>query len=453
MSLPAYLKSGDRARLFPVLAETSKEGRTTSITLACLAGVREFGAAILGLFGQRMGARATLEAYTEVVFHKETASRSAHRPDGLLILDTGKSQWRALVEAKVGANHLTVEQIDDYLTLAAENGVDAVITISNQFASNPCHHPVQTKNKAVKKVQLFHLSWMALLTEADLLLTADDVSDADQAWVLTEMTRFLAHPSAGVKGFDAMPPEWSQLVASTQAGAPISAKSDEARRVVDAWRQEVRDLSLILTRQLGVAVRVRTPRALARDPAAMTAADLETLVQTQKLETSMAVPDAAGPMDITVDVARRTMSASIWLKAPGDRQSSKARLNWLLRQLSGSTDADVHVRLIWPGRAAATQARLSEARLDPDAVLRGREGLQAASFEVCLIRHTGKRFTQAKNVIADLERLAPDFYTDVVQSLRAWRPAAPKIRDDRAEPESVAPAALTTDPADRAGEA
>lgn len=29
MSLPEYLKQGEAARLFPVLSETSKEGRTT----------------------------------------------------------------------------------------------------------------------------------------------------------------------------------------------------------------------------------------------------------------------------------------------------------------------------------------------------------------------------------------------------------------------------------------
>lgn len=45
--LPEYLIQGEQARLFPVLATTSKEGRTTSIVLACLAKIDEFGAALL----------------------------------------------------------------------------------------------------------------------------------------------------------------------------------------------------------------------------------------------------------------------------------------------------------------------------------------------------------------------------------------------------------------------
>ena len=47
-SKPDYLKQGEPARLFPVLSVTSKEGRTTSIFLACLARVDEFCATLLG---------------------------------------------------------------------------------------------------------------------------------------------------------------------------------------------------------------------------------------------------------------------------------------------------------------------------------------------------------------------------------------------------------------------
>ncbi len=51
-ALPEYLTQGEQARLFPVLATTSKEGRTTSIVLACLARIDEFGASLLNSVGQ-----------------------------------------------------------------------------------------------------------------------------------------------------------------------------------------------------------------------------------------------------------------------------------------------------------------------------------------------------------------------------------------------------------------
>ena len=49
-SIPDFLKQGEAARLFPVLATTSKEGRATSILLSCMEKVDEFAAAQLKLW-------------------------------------------------------------------------------------------------------------------------------------------------------------------------------------------------------------------------------------------------------------------------------------------------------------------------------------------------------------------------------------------------------------------
>ncbi|MDE4175622.1 hypothetical protein PXK01_15775 [Phaeobacter sp. PT47_59] len=55
MEKPDYLLHGEAARLFPVLSNTSKEGRTTSIVLACVSKVEELGAELLSSLGQRAG--------------------------------------------------------------------------------------------------------------------------------------------------------------------------------------------------------------------------------------------------------------------------------------------------------------------------------------------------------------------------------------------------------------
>ncbi|WP_210256050.1 hypothetical protein [Chelativorans sp. Marseille-P2723] len=240
---PSILARGERARLFPVLAETSKEGRTLSILLACLESVDEFGKSLLADFGLRAGTRAKIKAYTEVVLKK--GGEKAARPDGLLILKTGSRTWTALVEAKVGNAELTQEQLDSYLDIAKLNGVDALITISNQFAPLPSHHPVQMSASSLKKATLLHWSWMYLLTQATLQLGNDDIQDKEQRIILNEMVRFLSHPSAGVKSFDQMPASWSSIASTIQAGGTISPKVNEVQEVVGAWYQETRDLSLI----------------------------------------------------------------------------------------------------------------------------------------------------------------------------------------------------------------
>ena len=109
--LPDCIVQGEAARLFPVLSTTSKEGRTTSIVLACMSKIDEFGATLLQSVGQRLGKRSRLDTYTEVVC-KAQNSGCKDRPDGLLVLRVGSREWKALVEAKVGNAELEADQVE-----------------------------------------------------------------------------------------------------------------------------------------------------------------------------------------------------------------------------------------------------------------------------------------------------------------------------------------------------
>jgi len=389
-----------------------------------------------------MGTRARVEAFTEVGFSTRTGEKKL-RPDGLITMQVGSRQWSVLVEAKVGNNDLTAEQVESYLDLAQENGIDAVVTISNQFASSPAHHPIAVKGRARSKVQLYHWSWMYLLTEADLLLSNGVVSDTDQRYLLSELVRFLTHESAGVKGFDAMPKAWTEIAQMIRAGGAISQTSPEAIEVVGAWHQEVRDLSLILSRQVGVEVANKLPRALASDSNARMKSDLAHLADTKSVAATLTIPDAAGPLEVIADLSHRTVNVSVRMQAPADKKSATARVNWLLRQLQKSPAEDVHIRLNWPGRGPHTQHSLSALRENPALAGEAKPKAQVSSFDVCLVRQLGGRFVQSKNFIRDLEEIVPSFYLKIVQHLRAWQPPAPKIRDGRTTANDVAPEALS----------
>ena len=95
--LPAFLVSGEKARLIPVVADTSKENRAASVLLATISSVDDFAKALLSGIGQRVGTRARIECFTEVVFEKSPDDAKI-RPDGLLIVDFGKGGVARLVE-------------------------------------------------------------------------------------------------------------------------------------------------------------------------------------------------------------------------------------------------------------------------------------------------------------------------------------------------------------------
>ena len=298
--LPQTLQGGEPARLFPVLAETSKEGRALSVLLACLGSVDDLARTLLSTLGQRVGVRFRVRAFTEVVLSNASEGVSG-RPDGLIVVETGRRSWSALVEAKVRRSRLEPAQVEAYLKLAKANGVDALVTISNDFAAVPHHHPVRVA-RTPRGVGLYHWSWTSILTHAKVLLAAKSVDDPEQRFLLAELVRFLDHPSTGVMRFDRMDGNWKDIVTSVVAGAPLSRSSEAVMDTVANWHQECRDLALKLMVRVNSNVAIRLPQTHRFDPQRRIADDAERLAATSTLAVEFNVPDAASPIRVEVDL-------------------------------------------------------------------------------------------------------------------------------------------------------
>jgi len=446
--LPEYLKQGEPARLFPVLSNTSKEGRTTSIVLACISKIDEFSNELLSSIGQKVGKTSKIETYTEVVFNKELEDRS--RPDGLIVLKVGKRSWSALVEAKVGSAELLEEQIERYRALAKNNKIDAVITISNQFTTEPANHPIRSVRKKRSSIPVYHWSWMYLLTVTDLMTSNASVKDEDQAVLMNELRRFLSHESAGVRGFDRMPSEWVELNKQVASSAPIPAKSENAQIVLEAWHQESKDLSLILTRQTETKVTQRLARKHVNSPSQRLKDEFSVLKEHMQLKSTYDLSDAAAPIDVCADILRRTIEVGMTLRAPEDKVSAVARVNWLLRQIKTEQVANLYFKLHWPGASAPTVFSYDELKANSKIVEEGKEGLKLLSITAFNSYRTGARFAQRNNFITDLEEYVPTFYADVGQHLSAWKKKAPQIKEQKRTASEVSVQAISEDANDDA---
>ena len=130
-------------------------------------------------------------------------------------------------------------------------------------------------------------------------------------------------------------------------------------------------------------------------------------------------------------------SASSTLRAPEDRKSARARTNWLLRQLTGNESTDLHIKAIWPSRAAATQETLDAVRVDVDCLRTPNPNLSPTAFEVRLVRDAGSRFAGTKMFIDELETSVFRFYAEVGQRLKNWNPTPPKMVEDEAKTPAV----------------
>lgn len=425
-SLQEIGATGEVARLFPVLAETSKEGRTLSVLLASLVGVPEFANAMLKPIGRPVGKRTTIEAFTEVCFPSSKEGKC--RPDGLIVVRTGQTVWRALIEAKVGNSRLTEAQVSTYLRLARDAGVDAVITVTNDYTSGPEHHPIAVDKRLTKRVDLFHVSWFSFLTALNLLSEGDDVEDREKRFLLDELERFLVHPSAGLQRFTSMSDAWGKLLDRLRSGLSLSKSSDEVASVVSSWHSELNDLCLLLTRKTGSMVDVKISNKLRGNAALRLHADCKSLADDCILNAKLVVPDAASTLDIEADLSSRTIRVESVLNAPKDRVRQSSRLNWLLRQFGEDVADDVRIHSHWPGKAPVIESTLMEAKEDAQVHSHSDYSMLPHKFAVVMRMEDGRKFAGRNTFISELESLVLRFYEHGLSHLQAWQAPAPALR-------------------------
>ncbi len=422
---------GERARLFPVLSENSKEGRAASIFLACLSNIPAFANQVLSPLGRPIGARSKVQCFAEMAF-----KGVADRPDGLIVVSSGKSDWLALVEFKVGGS-LDANQVERYLKIANENPIDALITVSNDIVPHPTHCPVKVDGRLTKRTKLFHVSWMQVFTYANLLISQNAVDDAEQGMILREFARFLVHPSTGIKGFEKMPSGWPELVSKIRSNRAIRRLDSDVLDVVTGWMQEEVELAFILSRNTSSECSVRRPRPVADDGRAIHELHAGSLLSDGRLATSLSVPHTAAPIDVNLNLASRSYDISMSVKAPMDKSRPLTSFNWLLRQLSKTKSDEYLIFARWAGRSPNTDAVLKDLRADPEIALSKTAKGVPVGFTVCINRALQSRFESRKAIIDALESDIALFYTDVGQHLKAWVPPAPKSREKTAVQELV----------------
>ncbi len=426
--LPDFLASGTPARLFPVVVDARREERVLSILLAVLQRVPDLYREILSGIDVRTGKRTQVSCYTEVGLVADT--EKSGRPDGVIVVETGRSRWSALIEAKVERTALDPDQIERYLKLARDNGIDALITISNDFVARPVYSPVAGSiprfRQLTGKVSLYHWSWAYLATCCEVLAYQGVDESPEQDFLVGQLSEYLAHPSTGVERFTQMGAEWRNIVQLVSSGAPLVKNTLGVEEVVASWFAEERDLCLRMTSILSRPVVVQIERKHAADQKLRLEAGVASLIGTQSLKSILRVPDCASDITIRADLARRTLAVSMALKARTDRKSTRARLNWLLGMLK-TDDPRLRIQAYWPGRAAPTSESVTVLRDDPGRLQSSNRALLPHSFEVLLTEEPpGKRFSGPKAFIEDLERIVPEFYALVGATLKAWQPPPPQ---------------------------
>lgn len=422
------IKMLQKASLFPVLSETNKERKITSIFLCLLSECPDLAKEVLAAVGVRIGVRSDVQAFTEVPF-------GTNRPDGLILVSSPGKEWSAIVETKVGKNKIDADQVQRYIDVAKSNKINSVITISNEFVAKSEHSPVYIPNGKIRPVKLFHLSWSRISTICKLLYFSDRIENETHKNILGQFNEFLNHPTAGVERFTQMAPAWKDVVQTVLNEEELKRNSPQVVDVVESWLSEEKDLLLHLSEHVGVELKMKDERRL-ESREARVKDRVVSLIDTSKLTTSLRVPDCAADILVRADLSRRTVSVSMSLEAPRDRKSNKARVNWLLRMLPFD-DPRIRIQGYKFGSRQPVGMALSELRSDAGGFDSNKKNDVVQKFEVIMIENLGKRFSGQKTFIESMEKMVFDFYDLVAVNLKAWQasPPMPVVNEDASDKE------------------
>jgi hypothetical protein len=203
----------------------------------------------------------------------------------------------------------------------------------------------------------------------------------------------------------------------------------------------LRYASLRLGRHLGTEVTPALSRREMAEPAQRTLAAAAELAAAGVLRGAIKIPNAVGPLVVTADLRAGRITCHVDLDAPREGRPT-TRVNWLVRQLRAAPETVRIEASVTHARGPGLAELLKIVRSEP-AKLVADPSKELRSFRVALSSPLGSKRGRGRGSFIDSMLDAVDaFYGDVLQYLKAWSAAPPRLREEPEPP--TRPAALSS---------
>lgn len=411
--------------IFPVVSDIRYEARLVSIFLSVLIRIDPLTKAMFKTCNFNVWKQAKWTALTEVAF----ASDSSNKIDGYVSASKRNDKWSALIEAKVRTKLQEGDQIERYMKVAKDNKIDAMITISNQLVTRPTHPVVKVSKTLTRNVTLVHWSWAYIETQCRIVLHQNLDLNADQRFILQEFIEMISNPKVGSSRYDSMPPEWKNIVNGINSRKKFKWNDSDVSVVANGWIQKQQDIALKLSRIVGAHVKVSLTRKHQRDYDQFHQYVSKCIVEDRhSMEASFSIPEAAGELRLLVDIARKSVSASMTLNIPpkNEMKTSMKCVTWISSMIK-SNDDRILVESKF-GNKNFTQVYLEDLKKNWRCILY--EGApkdsRPKSIKLMISEDLGTQFVGKKKFAERVETITIDFYKLVGQHLKQYRVSLPK---------------------------
>ena len=442
-----HVKAGDiklrNAHLIPTL-KVGDEMALTSVLLSSMRMVKEFRSHIKSDI--KMSKGGSFHAFTEVEFPEFKDCRV----DGLfLVVKAGIIKDAALMELKKGNNPIEQIQIEKYVEIAKKFNIPKLVTVSNEYVSEPSQHPLCIKTP--KGLDLYHFSWSYLLTISHLLLFKNDmnIEDEDQVEIMKEVVSYFEHDRSGICGFNQMKKGWSKTVEDINAGTLLRSDDKMVREAVLSWQQEERDIALMLSRKLGVLVK-SGDKKYKESYSKRIEDDTKELLINKHLYSTFSIDGAVSDVYSKALLKERTIEMCVNLKVPKNK-TLKGQIGWIRKQFDfcekkspkiyAKNQTEYLVEVLIKNVSKPVRVNLKSI----DMLNQELAGKEIRECKIIQLKDFGKSFSSRAKFVIGIEQMIQDFYSGVVENLKKWEPSAPKLKKESKNEDSTM---IDTDPED-----
>jgi hypothetical protein len=322
------------------------------------------------------------------------------RPDGLLACKRGATTWSAYIEAKAEKMQIRPEQIQSYLELAKLTDVDAIITISNEFARIPSELPYHMDSKKVGSKQVLHFAWADIRTVLELAKENLEL-ETIEVGILKECLRYFWDEKSGITTYDRMPEKWPAFVEASSTALGLNTNVKGLSEVIYGWEQERRDLCSKLTRDAGTPVEIRHLAGIRASVDERAKVDKTQLATNYTLGTKYFYKQSKLTLELLVDLRACRMTAALELPIPADK-GAKALTTWCSKILQDFPEKDALICFDWPGKDSDVSLSMGAFLTEPTMVSDGKK-TPPRGVKVLTSRHGVRNFKSRKKFILDIE--------------------------------------------------
>lgn len=385
-------------RLVPLYKQT--ERKLLSVFMALLGISPDIRGRFLERCGYRGGKTCRLTQRMEVSF--QGSKYPEVRPDGLVLCERGQTCWSAFIEAKAEGSTIRSDQIHAYAELAKLTGVNAIITISNEFARVPEEVPYHLDSKKTRNLDVFHFAWADIRTFLELEKENSNLESAETA-VLYECLEFFWNEKSGIRTYDAMPEQWPAFVEASSTALGFNSNVKGLSEIVQGWQQERRDLCSKLTHLCGHVVEIRHKAGVRSAESERAKIDRADLSGEYKLEAKYFFKASKLSLDVLVSLSACRMTAMLDLPLP-ENKGAKALTTWA-EKLVKEEDLPHHsICFDWPGKNNDTLLTVDHFLAEPSVVPEGKSS-PPRSIKLIASRHGVRNFKSRKKFVSDLEEM------------------------------------------------